>query len=422
MRAAAIQAGRGPRWRVGHQVDLLEGGRAFFPSLWEALARAEHDIWLCSYILADDASARVILDALKQAASRGVRVHLLLDGFGSHQALEASQDALKQAGIRLAVFRPHRGWWQMASWQHLRRLHSKMAVIDGRWGFVGGINLIDDCHDQHHGTLPEPRLDYAVRLQGPVVMDIQRVLRRLWTRASANQAWKEDAAGWLQGAGEDALSQARAKWQAMRDGRPWRLDIRALSLLAGQGPAVALVTRDNLFERRAIEWAYLGALESAVERVDLVTPYFYPGRRLAAALVKASRRGVRIRLLTQGQWDYRLARWAAQQWYGRLMREGIEVYEYTAAFLHGKVAAVDGRWATVGSSNIDPLSLQLNLEANVVVWDAEFAQQLHDRIEGQIGRATLVRHAPVRGLWRRLQVAMVAMAAKLYLRLARHRS
>jgi cardiolipin synthase len=153
--------------------------------------------------------------------------------------------------------------------------------------------------------------------------------------------------------------------------------------------------------------------------VDIAVPYFYPGRAFRRALRRAARRGVQVRLLLQGKIDYRIAALAARALYDELRANGVRIFEYTPAFLHAKVAVVDQEWATVGSSNIDPLSLLLNLEANVVVRDSDFAHALAARFEAAFAASSEVGSAPARAGWRGwLQRAGVAWAANLYLRVA----
>ncbi|HKX94253.1 MAG TPA: phospholipase D-like domain-containing protein, partial [Methylibium sp.] len=181
----------------------------------------------------------------------------------------------------------------------------------------------------------------------------------------------------------------------------------------------ALIVRDNLRQRRSIERHYIDALRGARQRIDLVSPYFYPGREFRRALVAAARRGVQVRLLLQGKVDYRFAALAAQVLYDELLAQGVRIYEYTPAFLHAKVARVDERWATVGSSNIDPLSLLVNLEANLAVRDRGFVASLAKAIEQDFAAATEVTAPPPLAGWRRwLRRGFVAWAASVYLRLA----
>jgi cardiolipin synthase len=181
----------------------------------------------------------------------------------------------------------------------------------------------------------------------------------------------------------------------------------------------AFIVRDNFRQRRAIERSYVDAIRGARERVDIAVPYFYPGHGFRRALRLAARRGVRIRLLLQGKIDYRIAAMAARALYDEMHLHGVRIFEYTPAFLHAKVAVVDDDWATVGSSNIDPLSLLLNLEANVVVRDTEFAAALTTRFEAALAVSSEVGLRPTGRGWRRwLHRGVVAWCANVYLRLA----
>jgi cardiolipin synthase len=182
---------------------------------------------------------------------------------------------------------------------------------------------------------------------------------------------------------------------------------------------VAFLVRDNLRQRRSIEHAYVSAMGRAQHRIDLICPYFYPGRVFRRTLRKAAERGVQVRLLLQGKADYRFAALAAQVLYNEMLHSGVRVFEYTPAFLHAKVAVVDEQWATVGSSNIDPLSLLLNLEANVIVRDTAFAGELANRIDAALQSATEVVRAPDgQGWWAWLRRGFVAWTAYWFLRLA----
>jgi cardiolipin synthase len=181
----------------------------------------------------------------------------------------------------------------------------------------------------------------------------------------------------------------------------------------------AFLVRDNVRQRRTIERSYVEAIRHARAQVDLAVPYFYPGRSFRRALLTAARRGVRVRLLLQGKVDYRIAAMAAQALYDEMREAGVQIFEYTPAYLHAKVAVVDGFWATVGSSNIDPLSLLLNLEANVVVRDSGFAAALSSRLDAVFAVSTEVSGAPQRSGWRRwLHRGIVAWMATIYLRVA----
>jgi cardiolipin synthase len=402
-----------PRFVGGNQVELLQGGDALFPRMCAAIAAAEHEVWVATYIFHDDPAALAILQALQQAAARGVSVHVVVDGFGSMATLAGVRKTLHGSGVHLEVFRPLERWWAWLQPGQLRRLHQKLCVCDHSVAFVGGINLIDDRHDMHHGWVDAPRLDFAVQIQGPLADAVYATARAMWARAHLARAWREEVR------------------TLARSARPAR---RALTLLRqlrgaalpgeGQMPSgpmrAAFIVRDNLRQRRAIERSYVEAIRRARTRVDIAVPYFYPGRSFRRALRSAARRGVHVRLLLQGKIDYRIAALAARALYDELQGHGVRIFEYTPAFLHAKVALVDDDWATVGSSNIDPLSLLLNLEANVVVRDAGFAQQLAQRFDAAFAVSHEVLPGAARGGgWRGwLRRATVAWAANIYLRLA----
>jgi cardiolipin synthase len=403
-----------PALTGGNQVRLLAGGDELFPAMCEAIAAARHQVWVATYIFHDDPAALAVAQALADAARRGVWVGVVVDGFGSKATLAQLRQWLEPSGVNLAVFRPVDRWWRLLQPGQLRRLHQKLCVVDSHRGFVGGINMIDDRNDLNHGWTDAPRLDFAVGVQGPVVVQMEQVVRAIWSRAALGADWRDEVAQLAHGA--EPLARARRLLARLR----------LLPRLPDDGPGVsplpvrvAFVVRDNLRRRRAIEHAYVDAIARARERIDLVCPYFYPGRLFRRALRLAARRGVRVRLLLQGKADYRFAALAAQVLYDEMLRAGVQVYEYTPAFLHAKVALVDGDWATVGSSNIDPLSLLLNLEANVIVRDEPFAATLALRLETAFLAAQPVLRPPVgAGWWAVLRRGFVAWAAYWFLRLA----
>jgi cardiolipin synthase len=411
----------------GHEVALLRGGDALFPAMEAAIDRAEAEVWMASYIVHTDDASQRILQALLRADRRGVRVRLVVDGFGARAALSWWQARLQGSGVAFAVFRPMDRWWQWLQPGQLRRLHHKLCVVDDRIAFVGGINLLDDRIDLNHGRLDTPRLDFALSLSGPVVAEVQHTVRRTWTRAwLGHEVTEEWQALWL---APEPLQRARrwlrARWNAWHGTRA-ELDRRRQQRRVAEGDErpvrLAFVRRDNLSQRHAIEREYLLALREAREHADLICPYFYPSARLLRALHRAAKRGVRIRLLLQGRFDYRLAELAARALYADLLQRGVRVFEYRAAFLHAKVAQVDGRWCTVGSSNLDPTSLVLNLEANVVAWDRGLADGVRQAFEDALAGAEEIHPStPLpgwRGLSGWLRRALVGWVAQAYLRAA----
>ena len=400
-----------PRFVGGNQVELLEGGDTLFARMRQAIDLAAGEVWLATYIFDDDPAARAVAEALQRAAARGVGVHVVVDGFGCITTLGRVRHLFAGSGVQLQVFRPLDRWYAWLQPGQLRRLHQKLCVCDEQVAFVGGINIIDDRHDMNHGWTDAPRLDYAVEVRGPLVASVRATARAMWARAHLWQGWREEV---------------RAIARSLRPAQ------RAMSMLrelrgATQEPEepsnapmrAAFIVRDNLRQRRVIERSYVEAIRHARVRVDIAVPYFYPREGFRRALRHAARRGVRVRLLLQGKVDYRIAALAAQVLYDQLRHAGVRIFEYTPAFLHAKVAVIDDDWATVGSSNIDPLSLLLNLEANVVVRDADFSRALAERFDAAFAVSTEVTETPVRAGWRGwLQRALVAWVAAVYLRVA----
>jgi cardiolipin synthase len=360
-----------PALREGHQVRLIEGGQDYFGVLVAALDQACSHVLLETYIFDLHGAAVRVAEALERAALRGVRVWLVVDGVGSPQLPEVWRTRFAQSGVDWRVYAPL-GTMGLLLPSRWRRLHRKLCVVDGHTAFCGGINILDDWYDPHHGSLAQPRLDFAVSAQGELVVHIQDSMSQLWWRLQG-----------VKHARERKLPQSLHSFKTAGLPLPWK---QPLPLPDGSPPPsrAALLLRDNVLHRTQIERAYLKAIGMARHEVLIANAYFLPGRRLRQALVHAARRGVRVRLLLQGRYEYFMQYHAARPVYGTLLAAGVEIYEYNASFLHAKVAVVDPDnerpWATVGSSNLDPLSLLLAREANVVVADRLFAQQLHRRL------------------------------------------
>ncbi len=405
-----------PRWVGGNGVELLQGGDELFPRMVQAIEAAQREVWLAIYIFHDDPAAVRVANALKQAAARGVAVHLVVDGFGSIATLPAVRRLFAGSAVKLEVFRPLDRWYAWLQPGQLRRLHQKLCVCDEAVAFVGGINLIDDRHDMNQGWGDAPRLDFAVVITGPLAPAVHATARAMWARAHLWRGWREEVRSLARSA--RPVKQALALVRELR-GAPADASAAQAPALEWQPMRAAFLVRDNVRQRRTIERSYVEAIRHAHTRVDLAVPYFYPGRSFRQALRAAAQRGVCVRLLMQGKFDYRIAALAARAMYDDLRDHGVRIYEYMPGPLHAKVALVDSDWATVGSSNIDPLSLLLNLEANVVVRDAGFAGVLAERFEAAFAVSSEITGEPQRRGWRRwLHAGLVAWLAMVYLRVA----
>ncbi len=368
------------RLSAGHQLQLLEGSAEFFPALNAALDAARHEVWLETYIFDFTSTGAGVAAALERAALRGVQVRVLVDGFGCDSPPEAWKERIARAGVHWQVYEPLGSRLRLAWPGSWRRLHRKLCVVDAALAFCGGINILDDLHDPRHGVLPAPRLDFCVRVCGPLVADIRQAMDQLWLRLPAvhgnqPQAFSE---AWLPGPNKGAPGQGRESALAPEGGAS--APAPSQRPLAAANARAALLLRDNLRHRVRIERAYLQAIGRARQEVLIANAYFLPGRRLRLALERAALRGVKVRLLLQGRYEYFMQYYASRPVYASLLRAGVSIHEYAPSFLHAKVAVIDGRWATVGSSNLDPLSLLLAREANLVVEDSDFAGTLRERL------------------------------------------
>ena len=345
----------------GHQLTLLHSGTEYFPRLLAAIHSASHSIYLETYIFASDMVGRLVKEALESAATREVAVHVVLDGFGSADFPAVWLDEMRMLGIQILWFRPELA--RLSFRRHrLRRMHRKLVLIDERIAFVGGINIINDMLNEMHTT----RLDYAVEVQGPVVEQISYAMCKLWQLVS----WTN-----LLGSGTRLIKPLRQK---------------------SRQHEVIFLIRDNLRYRRNIEHAYLSAIWKAQNEIIIANAYFLPGQRFRDALRDAAKRGVRVILLLQGKVDHIFMHYATLALYGELLQAGIEIHECTRNLLHAKVAVIDTRWSTVGSSNIDPFSLWLAREANLVIQDTGFAGALRESLMHEIQHGS---HLVAQTIW-----------------------
>ena len=347
-----------PKFLPGNQITLLRGGQAYFPALVAAIEAATQTIYLQTYIFELDNAGITVGSALKQAALRGVSVNVLLDGFGAKDMPNSYKKELENAGVQLMFYRPKISPWTLKK-NRLRRMHRKIAVIDNKQAFVGGINIIDDYNVPDNTP---PRIDYAVRIEGTLLPRIASSVTKLWNHMAFRR---------FNGPTFYAASQTLTK------------TAHAENKLNSAGMRAAFVLRDNVVNRYAIESAYLDAINNAISEIIIANAYFVPGRRFRVALLNAAKRGVQVELLLQGRMEYFLM-FATHAFYSLFLKNGIHIFEYRKSFMHCKVAVIDGYWSTVGSSNIDPFSMMLAREANIIVEDSAFAKDLRNEIVNNI--------------------------------------
>lgn len=407
-----------PQITSGHQLLLLRGGAVFFPALVAAIDASRREVRLETYIFHFDPSGEQVAGALVRAARRGVAVYLVMDGIGTPQVPVEWVQQFDTAGVHWHRFSPlgPLGLLIPGQW---RRLHRKLCVVDTRVGFCGGINIVDDYCDPTHGALDSPRFDFAVQICGPLVADMHRAMASFWERLVLSRQLEH-----LQF--ERARQVLKDTWAAL----PTPLAAAAhrgtetVGSRLGEGDSTGaqavLVLRDNLQNRARIERAYRKAIADARQEILIANAYFLPGGKLRRALIHAARRGVRVCLLLQGRYENFMQFHASRPVLGALLAAGVEIHEYSVGFLHAKVAVVDGHWATVGSSNLDPLSLLLAREANVVIEDGAFATELRTCLTTAMQTQGLVLDAQTYANrpWRQRvldRIAFGAMRLLLYL-------
>jgi cardiolipin synthase len=342
------------RWIPGNRFTLLENGEQFFPRVFACIANAKREVIVETFILFEDKVGLQLQEALIAAARRGAQVDITIDDWGSPDLSEHYLGALRDAGVRVHAFGP--GPRPFGLRPHmLRRMHRKLVVVDREVAFVGGINYSAD-HLADFG--PEAKQDYAVEVQGPLVADIHRFCHAALAEGLRYQR------------------ERREWWRSRKHLRASPGDLPSAGNAEGM-----LAVRDNDRHFDDIERHYRVAIRSARKRIYIANAYFFPGYRFLRELRRAARRGVDVRLILQGQPDMAIVKTAGSMLYHHLLRAGVRIYEYCERPLHGKVAIMDDEWATVGSSNLDPMSLAFNHEANVFIRDREFNEVLTQNLE-----------------------------------------
>ncbi len=331
-----------------NRLTLLHSGVDFFPALITAIDSAQTEIYLETYIFSEDITGMLVHDALCRAAHRGVAVHVIADWLGTgNQRSRELASSFAAGGVQFRRYNP----WFLRGFS---RTHRKLFVVDQRLAIIGGININHDlfAEGENKHVLEFPRWDFAASITGPLVAEIHKLMSDQWQK-TGRLNWRRRLKMLL----------------PQRERRP----VPHLSVVAGLAP------RDNFLYRRTIQKAYLHALGNARTRVLIATPYFAPGRKFRNALIEAARRGVHVTLVI-GSGDFRVQDAVAHSYYPKLLKQGVEIFEYRKSQLHAKVAAVDNEWCTIGSCNCDALSLLINQEANILIKDHDFAAQLGQAI------------------------------------------
>ena len=333
------------RYQPGNRVRLLRDGAETYPAMLEAIRAARERVCLETYILRADALGERFLEALAERAKAGIAVYLMFDGLGSFGLPEPFLWRIREAGIQAVAYHPLH---HLLSWRRLnRRNHRKSLIVDGKIGFVGGINIANEYAPTEQGG--GGWRDTNLRIDGPAVFHLETLFFRTWFRAGGKGSAVPLAGGPLP--------------------------------LAG-GSLVRILGSRTIRERRIIRSAYLRAIALAEARVRVTNAYFLPDPVMIRALRKAARRGVEVSVILGGTGsDVPWVAFAARCVYGKLLRGRIRLYEWQGPNLHAKTAVVDGLWSTVGSYNLDYRSLLHNLEVNAAVIDGELGREMERMFE-----------------------------------------
>jgi cardiolipin synthase A/B len=322
---------------------LIRGGREYFETLYQLIREARHSIHFHVYIFDEDDTGRKVADLLKTAASRGIKVYMLVDGYASKDLSQAFIEDLQENGIFFRWFEPI---LRTSSFYFGRRMHHKVVVVDGILGLVGGINISDKYNDV--GDDPA-WLDYAILMKGEIALELKKSCVRLYTRSK----------------------------------------VKATRLITSDNENTSVtnechirVRRNDWVQRKTqISSSYFEMLRNASSHVTIMSSYFIPGYLFRKQMAKASKRGVGISLILAGSSDIKLAKYAERYIYRFLLRNKIRIFEYQPSVLHAKLATYDQKWSTIGSFNVNNISAFASIELNVDILDAQFAESLENRLE-----------------------------------------
>jgi cardiolipin synthase A/B len=344
--AATLAAHLGSPVVDGNRVELLLNGDAIFPAKLAAIKGARERIDYAEYFWSQGPIGAEIAEALAERCRAGVRANVLLDGVGSFGMPSEHVETMTRGGCHVERFRPLARW---SLRRHNNRNHRRILLVDGRLAITGGSGV--SWKWSGNGREDEHWRDTDVRLEGPAVAGLAAAFAENWREATGELLTFPPPPG----ASGDS-----------------RVQVVKSSPDEGSYGAYTML---------------LLAIAGARRAIYITNPYFVPDARMAEALVAAVRRGVHVVALTPGRIDHNVVRAASRRDLGRLLRGGVEVFEYQAALLHAKTMVIDEAWATIGSTNLDSRSFALNDELNVAVYDARVARRLHEAFEEDLRHA-----------------------------------
>jgi cardiolipin synthase len=334
-----------------NRAQLIRGGKPYFDAVLELINGAQSSLHIQTYIFDDDATGRMVVDAMKAAVRRGVNVYLLADGYASQVLSRDFINEIKDAGIHFRYFEP---FFRSKHFYFGRRLHHKLVVADVQFGLVGGMNITDRYNDMED---QEAWLDFAVLVEGEIAKSLCILCWKTWY-------------GFKAGLDITPCEKLEVTYEIPKAERV----------------PVRMRRNDWVLVKNEISETYVQMLREATSHITILCAYFLPGHTIQNNLRYAVSRGVKIKVIIAGRSDVPIAKRAERWFYDWLLRYGIELYEYQKNVLHGKLATADDQWTTIGSYNINDLSAYASIELNLDIFDKQFAKHTRETLEEIIER------------------------------------
>ncbi|WP_336516361.1 phospholipase D-like domain-containing protein [Pollutibacter soli] len=332
-------------YTTNNRVKLIRGGKEYFNLLLQLIAAAKKQVHVQVYIFEEDTTGRMIADALKEAAQKGVEVHLLVDGYASSKLKQTFLKEMTDAGVHLRFFNP---LFKGKNFYFGRRMHHKIAVADAEIALVTGVNITDRYND-----MPDHPawLDFAVWLEGDAALDLCNICWSTWNN-------------YLTPAAPADCSKVRT----------------SATFPEEENSSVSVRRNDWVRRKNEISFTYIDMLRRAEKQVVILCSYFLPGKQIRRQMSNATKRGVKITVITAGISDIILAKYAERYLYAWMLRNNVQIYEYQPRILHGKIAVADSSWLTVGSYNINNLSAYASIELNLNIRQEKLAKETEEML------------------------------------------
>lgn len=324
-----------------NNVRLVKGGRQYFELLKTLINNASKTIHLQTYIYQDDATGKEIANALLAAASRGVDVYLLADGYASQTMSPSFIGMLRRGGVHFRFFEPI---FKSHNFYFGRRLHHKIVVVDCRFALIGGVNISNKYNDLNGRPA---WLDFALYAEGDIAKELDLLCYKTWKG-----------------------------FPSVIPGNVVQNGVCRQSTGPGDRCLVRMRRNDWVRGKNQVSASYIEMLKNARSEITILSSYFLPGRVIRKCLVQAAKRGIKIKVIVAGRSDIMLAKQAERFIYKYLLKNGIEIYEYQRTILHGKIAVCDNKWLTIGSYNLNNISAYASIELNLDVQNEQFAKQV----------------------------------------------